>query len=308
MANSLEYYLLQSDDLAIEKIFLGGGAGLIDGLAESLCNRLSLNVELIPTSRYLDLVCDDAVSDSDRKLLTVSGLTALGLALWKAPSATKGSHRINLIPKRTAYRESIRKEVSVFVLAALLVGVGLGVASVQESHALDANQAAADALASQSSSLQQKIDSLSNVSKLESVVSTLKGEVKSDLQGSISWSAVIAEIASVTPSDSWWTQLQTTQAAVGAPASLTFSLTGCSQQAPKNWLLALSSLSFVQNEWVSSSNLAPAFASGQACPGYSGGPGLGVEDGITTFSSTATLPAGFSSGRALSYLNQVVNR
>ncbi len=308
VANSLEYYLLQSDDMTIDKVFLGGGAGLIEGLSESLCSRLSLSVELIPTSTYLDLICDEGVSDSDRKLLTVSGLTALGLALWRTPGATKAAHRINLIPKRTAYRESIRKEVSVFVLAALLVGVGMGITSLQANRALDANQSEVDALVAQSSSLQQKIGSLSSVSKLESAVSTLKGEVKSDLQGSISWSSVIAEIATVTPSDSWWTQLQTTQAAVGAPASLTFSLTGCSQQAPKNWLLALSSLSFVQNEWVSSSNLAPAFVSGQACPGYSGGPGLGVEDGVTTFSSTATLPNGFSSNRALKYLNQVVNK
>ena len=308
VANSLEYYLLQSDDLVINKVFLGGGGGLIVGLSESLCNRLSMNVELAPASSYFDLICDDAISDSDRKLLSVSGLTALGLALWRASGSSKDVHRINLIPKKTAYKESIRKEVSVFVLAALLVGTGLGAVSMHENQTLSTNQSEVAALAQQSSVLQQKIGALSNVSKLTVVVSNLKGQVKSDLQGSISWGSVIAQIASATPSDSWWTQLQTTQAAIGAQASLTFSLTGCSQQAPKNWLTALSSLNLVQNEWVSSSNLAPAFSSGQACPGYSGGAGLGIEDGITTFSSTATLPNGFSSDRALSYLNQVVTK
>jgi type IV pilus assembly protein PilM len=305
VANSLEYYLLQSDDLNIEKVFLGGGGGLIKGLDEQLRNRLSVEVELVPASPYFDMICDASVSESDRKLLSLSGLTALGLALWKA--GDQKEKRINLIPKKTVYRESIKREVSVFALVFAVLAGGLGLLSFRQTQALSANNAEIDGLNAQSANLQAKIGGYREVAKLSSIVQGLKSQVGTDLEGSISWATVISQIASVTPSDSWWTQLQTSQAAIGAPASLTFSLTGCSQQSPKNWLLALSDLSFVQNEWVSSSNLAPAFASGQACPGYSGGSGQGLENGVTTFSSTATLPQGFSSNRASVYLSTVVN-
>jgi type IV pilus assembly protein PilM len=306
VASSLEYHLLQVSDPTLDSVWLTGGGALLLGLEGSLAERLGVEVHSVD----LDVVFDDleveGIGENERRLLGSSALVSYGLALTKTGKNRTGKPSINLLPKKAREKSAARREVAVLALGVAVIATGLGSLYLQKNSEIPTLSGQVNAATAQLTTVQSKLHKLSYVGSLEAESQTLSSQITADTAGTFSWAQLLAQIAQKTPPDSWITQFTGTAATPGSAATLTFSMTGCSQVAPKNWLAALSTLPYVTNPWISNSTLAPQSVTGIGCHGYQVSGPYAPQFGVTTFSGSATVASNFVTDQAASYLLKTV--
>ena len=312
VARSIDYFSIQRGLSEISRLLLVGGSAPLLTLKQTLAERTGLSVEQPGPRRVLRLIdCDQLVPEGGGNWIEIVGAV---LREWDRRAAKKkgGVHFANLLPAEVGARNRVRHQVGVaagtLVLAAGLLGVPTALLVQSERSAAAAEQQAA----SEEAVVATQVSSLSRYAQLASSVSQRSTMVTETLSGSVPWPQVLTQIAGVAPGDSWITQFSaqapslattaTTATAAGGGSAgtgspLTFSMQGCSQFAPVNWLNSVGKLGFISNLWVSTSNLqSPGQGCSQPAPGQAG---------LTAFTGTAQLEQAFGSYRADTYLKAI---
>ncbi len=307
VASSLEYYLLQASDPSLESLWLTGGGALLLGLRSSLEDRLGVKVQSVDLDTVFNQLEVKDIGEQESRLLSSSALVAYGLALTSTAKDRHAKPSINLLPRKAREKSAVRRESAVLALGLAVIAAGLGSLYYQKQSEVPTLSSEVVTANAQLTTLQGQLHKLSYVGALEATSQTLSSQVVSDTAGTFSWAQLLAKIAQKTPSDSWITQFTGTSATPGAAATLTFSLSGCSQVAPKHWLSALSTLPYLTNPWVSNSTLSPQSVTGVGCRNYTAAGPYGPQFGVTTFSGSATVASNFTTDQALNYVTEAVH-
>ncbi len=308
VARSIDYFSIQKGLSDISRLLLVGGSAPLLTLKQALADRTGLSVEQPGPRRVLRLIdSDQLVPDGGGNWIEITGAV---LREWDRRSNKRGGpHLANLLPSDVGARNRVRHQVG--VAAATLV-VTAGVLALPTALLLQSERSAVaveQQTAAEETVVAAKVNSLSRYANLASSVTQRSVMVTETLAGSVPWPQVLTQVAAAAPQDSWITQFSaqapspsTGATAVSSGASgtlspLTFSMQGCSQYAPVNWLNGESKLGFLANLWVSTSNLqSPGQGCAQPAPGQAG---------LTAFTGTAQLEPAFGTYRANSYLKAI---
>jgi type IV pilus assembly protein PilM len=302
ISSTLEYYLLQVGHSNLAGIWLTGGGSLLEHLGNALGSRLALPIGHAPMEPVLREHLNDQYDPSHDGLLASSGLTAIGLAL-RLTDSPKTAHEINLLPPKHKARGARRRQTGLLVAGGVLVVAALGGLYYQRNQEIPSLQSQLSATQLQLGTTQAQVHKLDNVAALRSQAQQLATQVTNDIHGTFSWAQLIASIAQATPADSWITQFTGTAPTAGAPGSVTMTLSGCSQAAPKNWLDAIGTVGAVTDPWVSSSALVPGLTGGTTCPGYPASGANGPQAGVTTYTASVTIAKNYTTSRVGDYIN-----
>ncbi|MHB8189154.1 MAG: pilus assembly protein PilM [Ferrimicrobium sp.] len=297
IVGSIEYFTLQRGLASVERFVLCGGSAALAGLKELLAERTQLLIEC-PTP--LDILTLFGGSALDNEESPASWITLAGAAL-RTTKESKGHRRLTLLPSAIRERNEIRKEVGVGLLAIGVVAVGLGVLSFHEVQRTAALSAQVRTASATTAALTTRVAALSRYGTMAQTVSQNEHFVSAALSGAVSWSQVLAQIGQANPSDTWLTQFSATAPSNSAAPSVSFTVGGCSQFSPSQWLTSLQKVSFLGDLWVSTSTLQSATGS-SACPAGDTPPQYSAQAGFTTFSATGQFVQAFQSYRASSYL------
>ncbi len=298
IVGSIDYFTLQRGLESAETLILVGGSSALVGLREKLSLQTGVEVDRVTSERVMSLL-KSPLEASD---IPVNWTTVVGAAR-RAKEDTKDHKRVSLLPNVVRERAQIRKEVGVSVLVLAVVAVGLGSLTYQqikEEHSLNSQLASARA---EDSLVALRVNHLSRYGTMATTVNEDKQLVADALVGSISWPQVLTQIAEASPGDSWLTSFTATAPSAGATPAVSFSVEGCSQVTPSQWLDALHDVSFLGDMWVSQTSLSPG--SSGSCPSKDTPSADSTEAGPTTFSATAQFVQGFTTYRTDNYLTAI---
>jgi len=298
IVGSIDYFTLQRGLESAETLILVGGSSALVGLREKLSLQTGVVVDQVTSERVMSLL----KSPLEAADIPVNWTTVVGAAR-RAKEDTKDHKRVSLLPAIVREREQVHREVGVAVLVLAVAAVGLGALTyrqIVEEHSLNSQLASAR---SQDALVALKVDHLARYGAMATTVNEDKKLVASALTGSISWPQVLTQIADATPSDSWLTSFTASAPSVGSTPTISFSVEGCSQLTPSQWLDSLHGVSFLGDMWVSQSSLSPG--SSGSCPSSATPSADATEAGPTTFSASAQFVEGFSSYRITNYLSAI---
>ena len=281
---SLDFYLAGADSLPVARILVTGGASRTTGLFERLQQTLGNTVEV---GRALSSVRVGRTGLTEAQLADAEPILAvpIGLALGGAPTE-RGARRISLVPTElVAVREQRRQLIlvgsAVAGLLALLILLWL-YRGLQVSRERDKAEEAEERAAA----LQQEVDSLRDVTQLQTDLENRRTVVRGVLANDVAWTRLLQQVAVAIPNDVWLTGFNGAKAAGTTAGTVTFNARGFDQTSTARWILRVGDVPSFTGLWVPNSTKEP-------------GP-----RGLTTFTSTANLTASANADRSAQYLGQ----
>jgi type IV pilus assembly protein PilM len=248
---SLEFWQAQTNDAELRRVVLTGGAARSDDVMERL-ERL-VGVPVVRGRPFLRVDPAKVGLDADALQSAESiAAVAVGLAL-SGETLSAGTRRINLLPSEIAVlRRERRQVVLAGVAVAAFAGLLLGVYALRNGKVADAKDDAVAAEA-RSAALQSEIGGLQDVETLEADIAARRQTVITVLNGDVSWSRLLQEVAAVLPDDVWLTSFSGTSATSLGAGQVSFAGTGFDQTSTARWILRVSELESLQGLWVPSS-------------------------------------------------------
>lgn len=278
---SLEYYLAQAQSAPIARVLVTGGASRTQGFVQRLQQQLGERIEV---ARPLAGVRVGQLGLTDEQLAQIEPLVSvpLGLALGASfDRKTTVRRRINLLPGEVAASRAQRQQAIGVVGAVAGLSLLLLLLWLNRGRQLADAREDADEREAEVAALQQQVQALSGITRLQADVNERREEVVGVLEGDVDWTRLVNEVATIIPTDVWLTSFTASAGAEGA-GSVTFNLQGIDHTSTARWILRASELRSLAGLWV---------------PGSSRGGGQG-DLGLASFSSSATLTPAAESDRA----------
>ncbi len=192
---TIDFFVSQANNGAIDKLLITGGAALTMGLAASIGGNLPVEVRLLDPLATLD--CSALPYDEDQlRAIGAGAATAVGLALWPTDAPLI---RLSILPdevlaSRRAKRLSMMAIAGVGVAAALLA-----VGGVAELSAVHHAQASAKAEQAKVPALTSEVSHLQTLTSVHSQAQARAGLVSTALKGDVDWVRVLGQFAGVLP-------------------------------------------------------------------------------------------------------------
>lgn len=293
---SVDFYTSQAGARRVGRVVLTGGGVLLDGFSERVADALGVPADFGDAS--LGLTMGDVGFLPDQLPALQAYLpVAVGLALGADRLAP---YRMNLLPEREQRVFSPGRLVVAGAAAAALVAGGLAVLTMQRNDDLASARDRLEQQQSTNQQLQETIAGLRGARDLQAEADQAQATLAAVLQGEVSWSRLLQEVARVIPGDVWLDSLQATstpsgggEAVAGSPApaaaagggTLTFTARGTDFPAAAAWLQRLSTLPSIELPWLGQISQTDVTIGGLDFPGI-------------TFTSNANLTAAATTARA----------
>jgi len=288
---TIDFFVSQADNGAIDKLLITGGAALTMGLAASIGGNLPVEVRLLDPLATLD--CSSLPYDQDQlRAISAGAATAVGLALWPtdAPLIRLSILPDEVIAARRAKRRSLAALAGVGVAAALLAA-----GSVAEISAVHHAQANARAEAERVPALTSEVSHLQSLTAVHSQAQARAALVSSALKGDIDWVRVLGQFAGVLPSQLSITSFSGTRTAPAAASGSTASSQPAGSVPVGNVTFAVQGTGGLPSasQWLSQLAGDPDFTNLTI-----GSIAVKSNGGAVTFSSTAALTPDAESPRS----------
>jgi type IV pilus assembly protein PilM len=190
--SSLDYYLAQTDRVAVDRVIVTGGACRTDGLLEALAREVGTMVAL--ANPVQGLVVEDTGLVGEAATQAVG---AVGLALWALADPAR---RVSLLPREVIalrrQRQVTRRMVAGLVALAVVLS-GAWVLRHLQVSSVDRQVASYQAT---NRSLQGQVSSLSGVTTVKTAIASQRALATSALKGNVDWVRLLGQVAAVMPS------------------------------------------------------------------------------------------------------------
>jgi Tfp pilus assembly protein PilN len=278
---TLDYYVSSPEGGPLGQVTLTGGGARLPELADRLRDSLGVPVDCGNPLEGIGLGktgFPPEVLRAEADLLTVP----LGLALSGEPVA-KGVRRITLLPREVVESQAQRRQLAVALGLLAGFGVLLMALTLLRNGSVNDAKAEADREEARTTSLQQEVGSLQDVSELADRVSQRRATAEGVLTGDIAWTRLVQQVAGAMPNDVWLTNVTGTRDTAGGPTTITFTAKTFDQGTPGRWIDRLAELPELEDVWVSNSAIEEDSVSGRQ---------------LVVFTSDATLTESAGSDRA----------
>ncbi|MGC8514470.1 MAG: type IV pilus assembly protein PilM [Acidimicrobiales bacterium] len=192
---TIDFFVSQSNNGAIDKLLITGGTALTTGLAASIGGNLPVEVRLLDPLATLD--CSALPYNQDQlRAISAGAATAVGLALWPTDAPLI---RLSILPDEVlAARRA--KRMSMLTLAGVGVAAALfAVGAVAEFSSVHQAQAAAKAEQAKVPLLTSEVGHLQALTSVHSQAQARAALVATALKGDVDWVRVLGQFAGVLP-------------------------------------------------------------------------------------------------------------